>query len=632
MAFVLSLPAVGVQELPRRLPSSSPGSLLGLACNGRQLIEMQGNGFELAVDPVPHDCAILRGSPTGSDREVICFCFGWCGLRDGGGARFDDRVLGSVLDALVQAGPEAVVSRLTGNFLLLLLDLGANRAYVFPDACATRCFYFGASSDVVCISSRAAAVASIVGAKLDGMAWLAGVRGTVMPPEVTLFDKIRRSVGGQFLEADLETGLVRVVGVGQPALRCADWSFAESVERLAGSVHAAVSRCVTRQPICVDLTGGNDTRLTASALARAGLARDVVFRVTTHEDTDDGPLAQRIAATLGAELIIRESGTQTMPAEDAIPEAVVLLDGQAPFLFAEASRMRDERQMFGGYVSHLGSLGGELGRDFFWMHEYLRPWRMHKVDLGFLLRRRLFAEWQDDVLGSLQIPVDKGEHDSYLLDPWRVVAERMQGAVKFLVLDLIYVTRLARKMSATWTYAPFKTLMLPFLSSEFLDVALQIPWWQRIGRRATLEAVYRLSPELSRIPGNRGAPMRPLRLWTAPGHVAQWVSYLRHRRGGSRRTGGSRPELAPGGLGGLLDDRSKDGSLPEEATRLQRMLARTRPGDSRLEGLFGLAELLRLYQGIRREFTFGTPSISLFASTVVREASHQPMRSTVGGG
>ena len=141
-------------------------------------------------------------------------CFGWCGLVDGEGADFDDKTLAYV-HAELTANPTRPLNaskRLTGNYLLLLIDLEASRAFVLSDAWAIRCFYYGMTADRVFVSSRAAVIADLIRAPIDGMVWACGLRGTVPPPQATLFHGVHRSLPGQAIVADLTSGSVTLTG------------------------------------------------------------------------------------------------------------------------------------------------------------------------------------------------------------------------------------------------------------------------------------------------------------------------------------------------------------------------------------------------------------------------------------
>ena len=249
---------------------------------------------------------------------------------------------------------------------------------------------------------------------------------------------------------------------------------------------------------------------------------------------------------------------------------------------------------------HMGSLGGELARDFFWSHEYLRFWSYRNVDLGYLLRRRLYASWSDRLFNGIGLSVSQSEHDTYLLDPFRAICARLQGASKFYVLDILYLLRIGRKMANVWCHAPSKTSMLPFLSKEFLEVALRAPWSHRAGRRLMLETLWRIDSSLCDVPHDSGATMQPMSLSSCGAHMASLVAEFKRKVlfRGTNPTDDHRAEDAVlTDLTHRANELESIGCLPEQGSRLNRWLrVDGSPADRRshLPALVGLGELLNV--------------------------------------
>jgi Asparagine synthase len=623
MAFILSFPRENF--LANQQTDSRDIALLRVCSEGRDPFEFSTPNVRLVVDRVAHDCRLLHMQSSG-EKEIVCVCFGWCGLVDGEGADFDDKTLAYV-HAELRANPTRPLNaskRLTGNYLLLVIDLEASRAFVLSDAWAIRCFYYGMTADRVFVSSRAAVIADLIRAPIDGMVWACGLRGAVPPPQATLFHGIHRSLPGQAIVADLTSGLVTLTGSDFFCSAPLSKPFDDIADSLASVVRSSIRRCATRTPLCVDLTGGNDSRLAAAALHAQGLTDRIVFRVT-EDTTTDGPLAREIAHRLGAQIISRPRASGEFSPE-FFATASLLLDGQATSL-GDVYRMSADRTTYNQFDYHMGSLGGELARDFFWSHEYLRFWSYRNVDLGYLLRRRLYASWSDRLFDGIGLSVSQSEHDTYLLDPFRAICARLHGASKFYVLDILYLLRLGRKMANVWCHAPSKTSMLPFLSKEFLEVALRAPWWHRARRRLMLETLWRLDSSLCEVPHDSGATMQPMSLSSCGAHMASLFAEFKRKvlLPGTKPTDDHRAEDAVlSELTHRANELERIGCLPEQGARLNRWL-RVDGGQTdrrtHLPALVGLGELLNVYVGIRRDLTFLGQSMDFGADRTMRPGS-----------
>ena len=608
MAFILSISPGRAAAAAGTGAPSPEAALLRLCSEGRELQEFALPGVRLAVDPVEHDCRLLRRR-TPAGQELVAVCFGWCGLLDGDGARFDDRALDAVLAALrADPGhPARAVSRLTGNFVLVLLDPETARVFVWSDEWAVRCFYYGANGREVVVASRAAAAAALLREPLDGMAWIAGLRKTWPTAHGTMFHGVGRAMPGQTIVADLARGAVTLTRSDRFFERHVPRSFAESAEALCGAVRRSVFRCATLGPAFVDLTGGHDSRMTAGALHAAGRAPATVFQVGENAGDADGPLAKEIAARLGAKILCRDRDEEQDVPTDFFAACSVRADGYSMSL-RNARRMWADRHSYGDFKYHMGAVGGGLARDTAWRHEYLRWWSFRTVDLPYFLQRRMHAKWQGRIVAAAGIDVAASRHDDYLLGPLRALARHLEGTAKCYALDLLHLSRMSQHMALDWAVAPTQTILSPFMSKEFLDVCLSIGWWQRAGRWLQLEVLSRLDDSLCDVPNDYGMTMLPLRWSTSIPHLRSLLSDAL-RRGilqtpkplsGPRRS-------VPADLlarGGALES---SGALPPEAARLWRWLLQEGTDAERLNlipALVGLGELLTAYPGIRRELCF----------------------------
>jgi hypothetical protein len=385
-------------------------------------------------------------------------------------------------------------------------------------------------------------------------------------------------------------------------------SFSDSADMLARVVRSSVRRCASKAPLCVDITGGNDSRLTAAALEAEGIADRAIFRVVESTDNLDGEIGKKIAAMLGARIICQARHEGEVKVE-SFARFSTLMDGNWISL-TTARRMLSDRGIYADFDFHLGSLGGELARDFSWSHEYIRFWSPRAIDFNYLLRRRLYVPWKEHYFQIAGVPIERRQHDDYLLAPIHSLAEHMDGVYKPYILDCFYLHRLSRKTATLWAHAPSKTVLLPFLSSEFLDVAMGAPWWQRAGRRLMLAALARIDRRMCELPHDTGVTMRPLTLTSCGAHIISFLSEVHNKvvmRGVRGASSGLDEEVLSGDLVARSIELTKQGCLPEPVARLIKWLGVEGSPPQQvavLPGLIGMGELLNAYKGISRDMEF----------------------------
>ena len=622
LALLFAAGGLGPEETDAVVDSCFGG--LTLLSEGRKIDRTDlGSGIVMA-DVVAGDCWAASVQNGAGSEPTKVYCFGWCCLRDGNDGNFNEQAARRVVEEVRRdpGGLDKVTKLLTGNYTLLVVDAAARRLAVLTDAFATRGFYYCSDGRQVAIGSRAALVANAIGTKLNGMAWVANLRGTLPPPSETLFAGVKRSTAGQSFVASWNPVDARIQSRPTAPFHAEAWKRTESVGRLTAAITSAVQRCARNLPLCVDLTGGNDSRLTAAVLSRETLGAETYFKVIGNPNSGDVRVATEIAERFGWRLLHREKETLDCGTDDQWRRAALLLDGIPVDSGSVAGMLRDQ-EIHLPHSFHLGSLGGELGRDYFWEHEYFRPWRHAEPDLSLLVKRRLYA---DGVLPNWSNgfqPPNRRDHDAYLVSEFEKRPPTSGSSCKYYVLDFIYAARLARKMASLWMHAPARTVMLPFLSSEFLDVALRIPWWQRALRGVTLEAIARLSPELSGIPHNTGLTMTPLRIGNLPEH---FKGYSRRFLERVVRYRGERIEVKS-------SRRDRDSvhwfaaeeTLPEEAgSSLKNIRSKLQSGaeiveweERLLNGVESLHYLLGGYSRIQRVFDFSWQSVGPFEGRVL---------------
>jgi hypothetical protein len=116
--------------------------------------------------------------------------------------------------------------------------------------------------------------------------------------------------------------------------------------------------------------------------------------------------------------------------------------------------------------------------------------------------------------------VSRQDHDDYLKSCYRLIETGAPSLLNVYKLDRLAV----HKMLFTtdhWRYSALRATQNPYRTKEATDVAMRLPWRYRVGRKLATNVVERLSPRLTRIPTDKGAPMRPLRI----GNVGSYVRY-----------------------------------------------------------------------------------------------------------
>jgi hypothetical protein len=199
-----------------------------------------------------------------------------------------------------------IVERLHGVFALVQIGAGGRVAAV-TDPLGLRCLYYGETSDIVAISSKAAMVA---GALVDSgeqsardalsAAWLAFT--TYRVGTATGYAGVRVLPAGAALEvAPLSAATVvhRTPWLAEEDLRGVDRDELVDQVRddIADTLSATLERPVDRHVI--RLTGGKDSRLLLAVALWAGLARDFRYETIGPPDLADVRVASELAQTFG---------------------------------------------------------------------------------------------------------------------------------------------------------------------------------------------------------------------------------------------------------------------------------------------------------------------------------------------
>jgi hypothetical protein len=271
-----------------------------------------------------------------------------------------------------------------------------------------------------------------------------------------------------------------------------------------------------------DLTGGNDSRLTAAAMLHEypeGLRRNLIWCVAGPEDHPDVQIANKIAEICKWPILRLSKDSATAASVDRLQKSIIQADGTC-LVDAAFGRINQEMNRGPDWMWHVGSIGGELLRGFFWRHEFLSLGRTEKVDFGALLAYRLYASRQVDAKILGQLSPSLNEHDEILLAPYRRIGEIGKDVLNTYKLDAMYLHKLCYSAGSTQSWLMgVRNIQFPLLSWEVSRKMLSIPWKWRASRRLVLELINGMAPGLTDIPNDKGEPMKPLMVKTYPSYL-----------------------------------------------------------------------------------------------------------------
>ncbi len=510
-----------------------------------------------------------------------------------------------------------------GNFVVVAYDALRRRIAIQPDRWAMGGVYFAQSEKGIAVSNRAIPVASLAGAAFDGCSVLSLMRGTHMPFGRSLFSGVQRLMCGQYLDIQLDRGIAELKRPFPLFVEPQNVTLDESVEQISDALRAIARRSLAAGSAQFDLTGGDDTRMTAasiSSVAPSGLGAGFGWRVVGEENHADARIAREIAQLCGWNLLRLDRRASPDASTEDLSEAAVLADGTCT---ANASWARlaseIESMRVRTWDSQIGSVGGELLRGFFWRQEMLSLGRSSRVNHDALLAYRLYASPDVDftMFGARALSLQ--EHDEALLAPYRRIDQIGDASLNPYKLDVMYLHKLCYSAGNTFSWlAGFQNIRLPLLSWEITRIALSIPWRLRTNRGLVQRVIARLDPRLCTLANSRGESMRPLSPATFPSYVkaAFGLSAERFSRIARRQFGrfagakNGRHDSPPSSSLAILDQTGPLESLfdPRFIQSTKREASATASPDSlrALHVLSTVALLLRAAPKLRRQVVFGS--------------------------
>ncbi|MDH5740514.1 MAG: hypothetical protein OEY77_09340 [Nitrospira sp.] len=497
-------------------------------------VRLVKNGLSLSADLTKrHNGKIYIEENHDHQNRSFVISFGWCYRLGCNADQLEEKDMIELLRSH-RSKPTPDADTLSGIYCILSYDHLSETLWICTDMWAQYGFYYGSNNSKVVVSSKASIVADALDTNIDGISYLCLLRDTGIPPGRTLYCNVWRGTCGRGLHLDLKNGTARLVQV-QPLYRPTEnISFKETVDQLIDVLSRVCPSAAKGPSTVVDLTGGNDSRLMAAALSFShggNIGKQVIFRVVGDESHPDVIVARKIASTLGWTLERSNRATDSEYSAKSLLEASILSDGNH-LPIAVHNRLMQESTLWYACDGLVGSLGGELFRDFFWRHELSKMGRTSRVNFDALLKYRLYASNDVDVRSISDGQLTLNDHNSFLLHPYQMIASNAPDVKNVYKLDIIYLHKLMSR-SYCWILSDLRKLILPFLSHEITRVSLKTPWNFRVHRKLVTATVEKMNPVLSAIYTDKGAPMRPLRFSTLGSYVRHtvndiWLVYQRH--------------------------------------------------------------------------------------------------------
>src|SRR5215472_16681074 len=198
-------------------------------------------------------------------RGAFVQIIGWCHRLSASSQSLSPQDYRQILERF-RAGKPPLDDDFGGTFVAVVYDAKRQRLAVQPDRLAMGACLYAEENGEFAASNRALRLASYFQNALDGHSILSQMRGTHIPFGRTLFAGVRRLMGSTYLEVDLARGAGEVKKPQSLYVPTREISYADAVRLVADTVKATVGRLLDAEPVQFDLTGGNDTRVLASAV------------------------------------------------------------------------------------------------------------------------------------------------------------------------------------------------------------------------------------------------------------------------------------------------------------------------------------------------------------------------------
>ncbi|MGZ6679823.1 MAG: asparagine synthase-related protein [Solirubrobacteraceae bacterium] len=250
--------------------------------------------------------------------------------------------------------------------------------------------------------------------------------------------------------------------------------------------------------VSVDLTGGSDSRLVATLLARdRGL--DLECAVTGVAGYADIEIARRVAEALGRPLHVHHHEISHLEAE--IPDLFESSDALCDLLTFHRPRQNTLARRERGVQVAISGAGGELYKDFWWLQDLPR-YRSANSRLERLFDLRFRAV-------GLPVELLQGDYAAAAAQ----VRARTLGAMRDLVMplntqtyDRIYYEMKMRAVAARFISMTSRLLACdsPLLDPELVRVGYALPRTERFYNRFHRHTLTAVNPQVARLGTGEG--------------------------------------------------------------------------------------------------------------------------------
>jgi hypothetical protein len=503
-----------------------------IAC-GRNLGTMDIDSYDLRVTPtgkrtlrradINHDglkirvvasndtvCTYFQGDSFGIDRDdILVAVFGYCiEYAEEGIRRFDKDSAGRLVSRLSTRNYD--ISSIDGNYCMFAYIRKLGIVFIFGSYWNMYSFCYTVDDQLIVFSSRSSIVADMTGSTIDGISYLSLVRNLPLPPERTLFSNvINRLPGEAFL---IDTRLHTMTSSQCPLPRCRGTEH--DVTGTYDKIESVVVDSVSNRGTLVDLTGGQDTRVTAAILSRhPQVLADfgVTFKTVGEEDAPDVIIARKIARLYQWKHLVEPSELAFNYDWDLFEHASVLLDGVSVpnasgvrGIFREMTR-RDHYEVL------VGSWGCEFLRDHFFLEEYILRCLGVKIDVkrNFGARARPVNNIDMARLSSNHLTIPR--HDDIYLTKYTEYWKKSEGSLANRLCDMAAMRTMQRNRSH-WAYGVFRRTTLPYVTDRLCSIAWSLSPQTRMFNGFISGLIHGYDSRLSDIPTDRGAYIRPGRM------------------------------------------------------------------------------------------------------------------------
>jgi hypothetical protein len=449
---------------------------------------------------------------------------GWIVVK---GQIFDVRSEGPVVDLedllhRFLAEDLADLNRYEGTFALAAWDARKRQGWAVNDQTSMLNLYYGEHDAGLYVATNAFSLARALGLGLNphGVQELLA-RNALLAP-TTMFAGLRRLDVGEHIRYRAGT-----LAPGEHWNRYEPEADYRSVREAADAAAAVVVDRVARYaavggPVICDLTGGLDSRLTASAADAAGLKPAVT--VNGPPDREDVRIAHQLASTMKWDMkyFDRRLLWTAEITPDMRRELLYRTNGELPFTEIY-HHLLSRPQLAQEFDLHLMGGGGELLRYFPWSQEFFGIGRRRLASVNRLLDYRFLDVAPPPSLFSQNwLPALRSRLGAHI----EAICREQPGTRTTQQLDAVYVWKRTNHeslyMSAVYDWLPS---VAPLLSAGVVKAAVSMPWKMRLTSQLQRQMIYAMSPRAAGVATVYGATAEPTSFKNL--HLAAWQSAKR---------------------------------------------------------------------------------------------------------